>query len=129
MAVGVTGVVSLVVGVGAAFVTWKWPRFSNAGTYFNWILPTMAFASVFLYRLFRAPLEILQNVHAEREAAERRREAAEDQLREKRHCQAIADALTVEYRYGVHEILHKPPNTEVELPEWNQWVRNWNQGV
>ena len=89
----------------------------------------MAFAPVFFYRLFRAPLEMFQDVHAEREAAERRRDAAEDRLRDKRHCQVIADALTAEYRYGVHEILHKPPITEAELPEWNQWVRNWNQGV
>lgn len=121
-ALRVTGLVSLVVGIVAAFLTARWPTLGALGMQLRWVLPVSAFTAFLVYRLFHGAFEILREVDA-------RREAAEGELREKRKCQAIADMLTKEHHYGVHQLSNRPPTTPDEGKEWQRVVHNWNQGV
>jgi hypothetical protein len=124
-----TGLVNLVVGIALGFAAWKWPPFAALGTTLRWLIPVAAFASFFVYQAFRAPLEIVREVDRNLETMRRRAEQTEAQLQETRDCQAIADFLTKEHEYGVHKILHQPPENLQELPEWNRWVENWNTAL
>ncbi len=57
------------------------------------------------------------------------RDQSNERLNEHRDCQAIADYLTQQHAYGIHELLHKPPTTVEALPEWNRLVENWNEAI
>jgi hypothetical protein len=72
--------------------------------------------------MVRVPFEVLH-------ALDVTRETAEDQLREKRECQSIADELTKEFHYGVHQLLNRPPTTPEEGKEWQRVANNWTQGI
>jgi len=57
------------------------------------------------------------------------RDRYSDAMKEHRDCQTIADYLTKQHEYGIHQLLHKPPKSVDELPQWNRWVENWNEGI
>src|SRR5260221_13734652 len=117
-----TGIINLTIGTVITFVVWKWPAAGTRGTVLRWVVPTVAFVWFLLWQSARAAFELFHGVDQERGIAE-------DQLREKRDCQAIADYLTKEHHYGVHNLLHMPPANEAALPQWDEWVRNWNDGI
>ena len=121
-ALRVTGIVSLIVGMLAGFFGSKWPALNALETQLRWMLPAGVSLAFFLYRMVRVPFEILHELDVTREDVE-------DQLREKRNCQAIADLLTSEHHCGVHQLLHRPPKTHEEYAQWSQWVHNWNEGI
>ena len=51
-ALRVTGLVSLVVGIVAAFLTARWPTLGALGMQLRWVLPVSAFTAFLVYRLF-----------------------------------------------------------------------------
>jgi hypothetical protein len=114
--------VSLIGGIVGALLVWKLPQFERLGAHLTWLLPLVAAGPVFLYRVLRAPLDIFREL-------DERRQTAEDRLREKRDSQAIADFLTEQHDYGVHQLLHQPPGNEAELETWQQRMGNWNKGI
>ena len=124
-----TGLVNLVVGVTLTFVAWKWPALGGLGTTLRWLLPVVAFLAFFCYLAVRAPLDFAREHELVMASLRRQAEAMDRQLRETRDCQSIADFLTKEHHYGIHQILHKPPKDAEELKEWNRWVENWNTGI
>ena len=102
-----TGLVNLAVGIGLGLVAWRWPTLGGLGTTLRWLLPLVAFASFFVYQWFRAPLEMMSEVQLKLSATEVRAQSAEEQVRETRDCQAIADFLTEQHEYDTHRpLLH-----------------------
>lgn len=132
--------VSLIVGVAGGFVAWRLPQFRDGVEALIWLVPLGVFALRFLYRFARAPVELWaesqQALERNQEEARQQLQASQAQareatiqLQETRACQATADYLTQQYEYGVHQLLNKLPNNIDELGEWEQWVKNWNEGI
>jgi hypothetical protein len=82
------------------FVAWHWPRLGGLGTELRWLLPTVAFVFFWLFRLGKAPLEILTELDG-------RRDSAETELRNKRDRRL--QTCLPKHHYSVHELLHKAP--------------------
>jgi hypothetical protein len=123
------GPVNLVVGIALGFISWKWPTLGGLGTTLRWLLPVAAFFAFAVWHTFLAPLELIREVEQQLSDAIARAATAEAQLRETRDCQRIADFLTEQHHYGVHQLLHQPPATLEALPQWSGWVNNWNVAV
>jgi hypothetical protein len=83
-------------------------------------------AALFLYAILKA----FHDVRVARDAAER-------EASEQRNCREIADKLTGEYEFGVHELLWKAPNRgaarDAQFRDffgiWSNEVFKWNDRV
>jgi len=123
----VANAISLAGGVIAGLAIWRLPRFQDKVQPLLWLVPLGAFTGWFLYRFLRAPFELHRELAVQLGAANEDRGRLAIELSERRDCQKIADMLTDRHQYGVHQILHKLPKSNEELPTWNGWVANWLQ--
>lgn len=121
--------VSLAIGVLGGIVAWRLPQYGGDVEALLWLIPLGAFTAWFVFRAARAPFELWQEGHRAVSESQKDAATADAELREHRNCQAIADYLTKEHEYGVHQLLHRPPTTLDELPQWNRWVQNWNEAI
>jgi hypothetical protein len=82
------------------------------------------------YGMLRANYQRVRELESRGENADRRIAELERQLEGRRKDQALADLLTGLYRFGVTDILNKPPDAGGGgIAEWDERERQWTESV